>query len=100
MGRPRKEPLTELQKIAKSIGSDGEEVLKELEAADTEELNKRIASSTQSISDAETELKANPEYAQAKEDLKLMSSALREVKKRQKAIIKVCVQLRKDRGAV
>ena len=111
MGRPkgsfgRKEPLTEMQKLAKAIGTDGEDVLRELEAADTEALNKRIAQATQSISDTEAELKADQpngdpsEYVQAKENIKLLSSGLREVKKRQKAIIKVCVQLRKDRGAV
>lgn len=98
MGRPRKEPLTEMQKLAKKIGSDGEDVLRELEAADTEELNKRIAQSSQAISDTKEELNKNAEYIQAKEDLKLLSSGFREVKQRQNAIIKVCLQLRKDRG--
>ena len=72
MGRPRKEPLTENQKIAKAIGPDSEEILRELEAADTEELNKRIAQASQSISDTKDELNKNPEYVQAKEDVKLL----------------------------
>ena len=99
MGRPRKAPETELQKLAKKIGDDGEDIIKELEAADTEGLNKREAQAAQSISDATVELNDHPEYKQAKEDAKLLSSGLREVKKRQNAIIKVCLQLRKDRGA-
>jgi hypothetical protein len=98
MGRPRKEPLSELEKIAKAIGSDAEDVLKELEASDTEGLNKRIAQASQSISDTKAELNANAEYIQAKDDVKLLSSGFSEVKKRQTAIIKVCLQLRKDRG--
>ncbi len=98
MGRPRKEPLTENQKIAKAIGPDAEEILRELEAADTEELNKRIAQASQAISDTKDELNKNPEYVQAKEDVKLLSSGFREVKQRQNAIIKVCLNLRRDRG--
>ena len=98
MGRPRKEPLTENQKIAKAIGPDADEILRELEAADTEELNKRIAQASQSISDTKDELNKNPEYVQAKEDVKLLSSGFREVKQRQNAIIKVCLNLRRDRG--
>jgi hypothetical protein len=98
MGRPRKEPLSEMQKLCKKIGDDGEDVLRELEAADTEELNKRVAQASQSIHDATSELNKNVEYTQAKEDVKLLSSGLKEVKKRQNAIIKICLQLRKDRG--
>jgi len=98
MGRPKKEPLTELQKIAKKIGTDAEDVLKELEAMDAEGLNKRVAQASQAIHDTSTELKENPEYIKAKDDVKLLSSGLKEVKGRQNAIIKVCLQLRKDRG--
>jgi uncharacterized small protein (DUF1192 family) len=98
MGRPRKEPLSELQKIAKKIGPDAEDVLKELEAMDVADLNKRIAQANQAISDTKAELAKNSEYVAAKEDVKLLSSGFREVKTRQNAIIEICVQLRKDRG--
>ena len=100
MGRPRKEPLTELQKIAKKIGPDAEDVLKELEAMEVADLNKRIASASQAISDTKAELNENEEYTQAKEDVKLLSSGFSDVKTRQNAIIAVAVQLRKDKGAV
>lgn len=99
MGRPRKEPLTEMQKLAKKIGSDAEDVLKELEAMDIPELNKRIAQSNQAISDTKAELNENMNYVEAKSTAKLLGSGLAEVKKRQNAIIAVAVQLRKDKGA-
>ncbi len=104
MGRPKgsfnKEPLTEMQKLAKKIGDDGNDVVAELEAADVETLNKRIAQSNQSISDTKTELEENDAYIKAKGTTKLLSSGLREVKKRQNAIIAVAVTFRKEKGAV
>ena len=99
MGRPRKEHLSEMQKLAKKIGDDGEDVLRELEAMEVADLNKRIAQANQAISDTKAELNANPAYEQARSDAKLLSSGFREVKKRQNAIIAVAVQLRKDKGA-
>lgn len=104
MGRPKgsfskKEPLTEMQKLAKKIGPDGDAIIQELEASDVENLNKRVAQANQSISDGKAELDDNLEYKQAKDDVKLLSSGFREAKKRQNAIIAVCLQLRKDKGA-
>ncbi len=98
-GRKSKEPLSELEKIAKKIGPDGEEVVRELEAMDLPDLNKRIAQANQAISDVKAELDENQEYTSAKEVTKLLGSGLREVKKRQNAIIAVAVRLRKDKGA-
>lgn len=86
-------------KLAKKIGTDGEEVVAELEAADVETLNKRIAQANQAISDTKRELEANVDYMQAKSDCKLLSSGFSEVKKRQNAIIAVAVKLRKEKGA-
>ena len=99
MGRPRKAPLTEMQKLAKKIGSDAEEVLAELEAMDVEALNKRIAQANTAISDTKAELNQNEAYIEAKANVKLLSSGFSEVKKRQNAIIAVAVKLRKDKGA-
>jgi uncharacterized small protein (DUF1192 family) len=100
MGRPKKQPLTELEKIAKKIGPDAEDVLKELEAMEVADLNKRIAQASQAISDTKAELNENEEYTHAKEDVKLLSSGFREVKTRQNAIIAVAIELRKSKGAV
>ena|SRR5665213_1710747 len=99
MGRPRKAPLTEMQKLAKKIGPDAEDVLKDLEAMEVADLNKRIAQANQAISDTKAELDENEKYAAAKLAVKDLSSGFREVKGRQNAIIAVCVQLRKDKGA-
>ena len=99
MRRQKKQPLTEMEKLAKKIGPDGEDVLRDLEAMDLADLNKRIAQANQAISDTKTELDQNDEYAQAKGTTKLLSSGFREVKKRQNAIIAVAVKLRKEKGA-
>jgi uncharacterized small protein (DUF1192 family) len=105
MRRVKKEPLTEMQKIAKKIGLDGEDVLRELEAMDVADLNRRIAQATQSISDTKAELLADlpnggpSPYAEAKMNVKVLGQGLSEVKKRQGAIILIAVQLRKDKGA-
>ena len=100
MGRPRKAPLTETQEIAKKIGPDAEDVLRELEAMDLADLNKRIAQANQAISETKAELNENVAYTEAKENAKALSSGFREVKKRQNAIIEICIKLRKDKGAV
>lgn len=99
MGRPKKAPLTEMEKLAKKIGPDGQDVLAELEAMEVADLNKRIAQANQAISDTKAELDKNTDYTQAKEDVKLLSSGFREVKGRQNAIIAIAVKLRKDKGA-
>lgn len=99
MGRPRKEPQSELQKLAVKIGDDGENVVRELEAMEVVDLNKRIAQANQAISETKTELDQNDNYTSAKNDVKLLSSSFREVKKRQNAIIAVAVYLRKEKGA-
>lgn len=98
MGKPKKAPLTEMQKLAKKIGDDGESVIAELEAMSVADLNKRIAQANQAISDTKAQLDNNEDYMAAKADVSLLSSGFREVKKRQNAIIAVSVQLRKDKG--
>jgi hypothetical protein len=99
MARPRKEPLSDMQKLAKKIGDDGEEVLKDLEGMELADLNKRIAQANQAILGTKAELDENSAYTEAKENVKALSSSFREVKKRQNAIIAVAVKLRKEKGA-
>ena len=103
MGRPKgstnQGPQTEMQKLAKKIGPDGDDVVAELEAADVEALNKRIAQANTAISDTKAELEENENYVEASNTKKLLSSGLRDVKKRQNAIIEVAVSLRKSKGA-
>jgi hypothetical protein len=99
MKRGRKGPLSEMEKLAKKIGTDGEDVLKELESMDLPDLNKRIAQANQAISETKAELDENEKYTEAKNVTKLLGSGFREVKKRQSAIIAVAVKLRKEKGA-
>ena len=98
MAKLKKAPLTEMQKLAKKIGDDGEDLIAELEAMSVPDLNKRIAQANQAIAETKAELDKNEEYTSAKADVSLLSSGFREVKKRQNAIIAVSVQLRKDKG--
>jgi len=87
-----------MDKIVKAIGSDGEDILRELEVMDVAGLNKRIAQANQAISETKEELEANEAYTAAKNDVKLLSSGFREVKTRQNAIIGVAVKLRQEKG--
>jgi uncharacterized small protein (DUF1192 family) len=98
MGRPKKQALSETQKMAKKIGTDGEDVLRELEAMDVVGLNKRIAQANQAIAETKAELDANEKYTEVKNQVKAMSSGFREVKGRQNAIIAVSVKLRQEKG--
>jgi hypothetical protein len=100
MSRPRKQkvPLSPLESIAQKIGDDWADVLSTLEAADSAELKNRVTQASQAIHDAQEELNENGAYLKAKEDCKVLSQGLKEVRKRQNGIIKVCLQLRKDRG--
>lgn len=99
MSRPRKEPLSDLEKLAQKIGDDWKEILAELEAFSVEDLNKRIAQANQSISETKSELEANENYVKVCNDKKLLSSGFREVKKRQNAIIEIAVKFRQEKGA-
>lgn len=105
MGRPRKEPLSELQQLAKKIGEDGSEFLAKLEGMSVEELNKQIAQASQAIQETKEALEADQPngdkslYMKAKEAAKEYSSDFRATKKRQNAIIAVSVKLRQEKGA-
>ncbi len=105
MGRPRKEPLSELQQLAQKIGEDGSDVLANLETLSVEELNKQIAQASQAIQESKEALEADQPngdkspYLKAKEAAKEYSSDFRATKKRQNAIIAVSIKLRQEKGA-
>lgn len=105
MGRPRKEPLSELQQLAQKIGEDGSDVLAQLEAMSVEDLNKRIAQASQAIQETKEALEADQPngekslYLKAKEAKHEYSSDFRATKKRQNAIIAISVKLRQEKGA-
>lgn len=85
-------PLTDkkLDKISKLLGDD---TLKELDALSTSDLKSRVVIAEQSIAQAIQELEANPKYQEFKEALKDLSGGLRDVKKRQNAIIAYAIHL-------
>lgn len=108
MARPGKQKvqLSDFEKLASKIGGDWRDVLAELEAMEVESLNKRIAQANQAIATTKEELEADlpngdmSPYMKAKGNIKILGEALREVKKRQNAIIAVSVKLRQEKGAV
>lgn len=85
----KEHPTNKLERIL------GVDTIRELEALDLLALNKRIAEANEAIQSTRAELDALPNYQQVKEDKKLLETGYREVKKRQDAIIKLCLELRK-----
>lgn len=73
------------EKLEKALGI---ETIKELEAESPEQLKNRIVNASQAMEQAKSERDALPAYKEAKENVKALSEGLREVNKRQKAIIK------------
>ena len=85
-----------LEKIEKALGK---ELMADLEAQDVAALKNRLVAAELSINHATDELEANPDYQRVKEDLKALSEGLREVKKRQNAIIQYSLSLIESKGA-
>lgn len=86
---------SKLTKIERNLGKD---TLAELEALSPDDLKTRIVAANSAIKQAVDELEANPQYTEIKENLKALSSGMREVKKRQNDIIQYSLSLIDDRG--
>lgn len=84
-----------LEKLEKILGVD---TVNDLKSAPKEDLDVSIIKSSQSIKEAIEELEANPEFQRLKESLKAISEGLREVKKRQNAIIQYSLHLLEETG--
>jgi len=76
----------------------GKETMSELEALDVSMLKDHIVASEHAIMEAQRELEANPKYQEIKESLKALSEGLRDVKKRQNAMIRYNLSLLEDKG--
>ena len=106
MARKAKVEMSDFEKLASKIGGDWREVLADLESMELDALNKRIAQANQAIASTKEELEADlpngdmSPYVKAKSNAKLLSEGLREVRKRQNAIIAVSVKLRQEKGAL
>jgi uncharacterized small protein (DUF1192 family) len=83
------------ERIEKALGT---EVLVDLEALSLEDLKSRIAQADGSIKSTQDELEANPKYEELKESLKALSEGLREVRKRQNAVVTYCLHLIEEKG--
>lgn len=73
-----------LEKLEKTLGAD---TIAEISAKSADDLKSLIVAAESAINQAVDELEANPHYQELKENLKALTAGLREVKKRQKAII-------------
>ena len=85
-----------LNRIEKALGR---ETMTDLESLPADMLKDHIVSAETAIRDAANELEANPKYQELKDSLKALSEGLREVKKRQNAIIQYSLSLIEDKGA-
>lgn len=88
------------KKYAKIEKVLGKETLSELEAMSVEVLKDHVVAAEHAIYETIRELEANPVYQQHKDSIKALSEGLRDVKKRQKAIIEYALSLLQDKGSV
>lgn len=87
--------MTKVEKAMNQLSSDD---VTELEALAPEALSARIADASEAMRQVAQELEDNAAYQKAKEDLAALSAGKKEVNKRQKAIIEVCLHLRNEKG--
>ena len=84
----------------KLIAAISEDTVTELESANLEALDKRIADANAIIANTKVELNATESYQKVVADKKLLETGYNEVKKRQNTIIKFALQLRQEKGAL
>lgn len=76
----------------------GVETIKELEAMLPSDLDTRISKAEGAIKQAKDELEANPNYREAKDNLKALSEGMKEVRKRQRAVVEYSLHLIEEAG--
>lgn len=86
-----------LEKIVKILGKD---VIGDLDAMPVDVLKDHLVFSEHSIMEATRELDANPKFQEIKQSLKDLSEGLREVKKRQNALIQYILHRLEESGKV
>ncbi len=83
------------EKIEKILG---QETIKELESYDSDGLVGMVAKAEGAVKQAQDELEANSAYEELKENLKALSAGMKEVKKRQRAIVAYSLHLLEEAG--
>lgn len=84
-----------LQTALKNLDTD---TVKEIEAMDPATLKKRVVEANQAMQQVANELEENEQYQQLKESLKAVTLGKKEVDKRQKSVITVCLAMLSDKG--
>ncbi len=89
--------LTEkkLESIEKILGK---EKIESLDSGQVDELQITISNAAAAIKTAQDELDANPLYQELKENLKVLSAGMKEVKKFQNAVIQYSLNLIEEKG--
>ena len=87
----------DLEKLQKRLGKD---TVKDMETKDPQDLKSLITEANNQMSNARTELKANPKYTQAKSVTSVLESGLKAVNKRQNDKIAYALHLLDSKGAL
>lgn len=87
------------KKLAKIEKVLGKETMAHLESCPVDVLKDTVCTAEHAINEAIRELESNPKYQEIKESLKALSEGMREVKKRQNAIIQYSLSLLEDKGS-
>ena len=84
-----------LARIEKILDVDTRE---DLSSRSAEDLGKAIVAADAAIKQVSDELEANPKYQELRESIKALSEGLRDVKKRQNAIVQYSLHLLEEKG--
>lgn len=87
--------MTRLEKIMNNLDADTIEVM---QAFDVNALKNLVVQSEQTITATKQDLEDSPQYQEAKENIKALSSGYKELKKRQTAKIQYALILLTEKG--
>jgi hypothetical protein len=85
----------QMKKVKDILGQD---MIADLDKMDVDTLGSHLYIAEHSIMEARRELDANPKFQELKDSLSALSAGMREVKKRQTAIIHYIVSLLEEKG--
>lgn len=85
------------KKMIKLLGQDR---VNSISGKSPEQLKEVIVTASRQKEEAKRELESNESYRRAKEDMKALSGATKDLNKELNAVIKLAVQLLEEKGAV
>ena len=86
---------SKVEKLEKALGL---ETVQEMTSASVDELKNRIVQGEQAMVAAKAELEANMAYQELKASIKALSGGLRDLNKRQRAVIQYAIHLMESKG--